>query len=125
VNTHRSSGTFSIEPTFTHNVLNSCALSITAFPAVSGIYDCPYETVEIRIRLSGGIEISEGVYWSMETDDTPIGFSLAIPDVNTQEKSPDNSLHHETWWAGKLTSSDPITRKKLWGLLVMTSKEKG
>jgi SSS family solute:Na+ symporter len=82
-------------------------------------------TVEIRIRLSGGIEISEGVYWSMETEDTPIGFNLAIGDVDTQDKSPDNSLHHETWWAGKLTSGDRNTRKKFWGLLVMTSKEKG
>ncbi len=81
-------------------------------------------TVEIRIRLNGGIEISEGIYWSMDTGDTPIGFNLAIGDVDTQHKSPDNILHHETWWAGKWNSSDPNTRKKYWGLLVMTSKKK-
>ncbi len=82
-------------------------------------------TVELRVRLNGGIEISEGVYWSMETEDTPIGFNLSIGDVDTQDKSPDNSLHHETWWAGKWTSDDRNTRKKFWGFLVMTSKENG
>lgn len=81
-------------------------------------------TVEIRIRLNGGIEIAEGVYWSAEMEDTPIGFNLAVGDVDTRDKSPDNSLHHETWWAGKMTGGNGEPRKKFWGLLIMTSKEK-
>ncbi len=81
-------------------------------------------TVEIRIRLQGGIEIREGVYWSPEEEDTPIGFNLAIGDVDTMDRSPDFSLHHETWWAGKLTDGSDGLRKKFWGILILTAQEK-
>ena len=55
-------------------------------------------TVELRIRLDGGIEITEGGYWADGMADTPIGFNLSIGDVDTEDKSPDGLLHHETWW---------------------------
>ena len=82
-------------------------------------------TVELRIRLDGGIEITDGGYWLDGMADTPIGFNLAIGDVDTEDKSPDGLLHHETWWAGKLTPRDRTPRVKLWGVLVLTSQRKG
>ncbi len=82
-------------------------------------------TVELRIRLDGGIEITQGGYWLDGMADTPIGFNLAIGDVDTEDKSPDGLLHHETWWAGKLTPRDRAPRLKLWGVLVLTSQRKG
>lgn len=81
-------------------------------------------TVEIRIRLDGGIEVEKGRFWSVEDPDTVIGFNLAIGDVDSQEKSPDGLLHHETWWAGKWAEEEGSPRKKYWGLLVMTSNRK-
>ena len=81
-------------------------------------------TVEIRIRLDGGVEIQEGEYWTMGMADTPIGFNLAVGDVDKAEDSPDGLLHHETWWAGKLTDRGDGLRAKVWGVLVMTSREK-
>jgi len=81
-------------------------------------------TVEVRIRLDGGMEIREGEYWTDGTPDTPIGFNLAIGDVDEAEKSPDGLLHHETWWAGKTVQRGPGPRAKLWGVLVLTSKAK-
>lgn len=81
-------------------------------------------TVEVRIRLDGGMEIREGAYWSNEMPDTPIAFNLAIGDVDEAEKAPDGLLHHETWWAGKTVRRDSGPRVKLWGALVLTSKEK-
>lgn len=79
-------------------------------------------TVELRIRLEGGFEISEGSYWEDGMPDTPIGFNLAIGDVDFEKNSPDGLLHHETWWAGKLTPRDGTRRLKLWGVLVLTSQ---
>ncbi|MDA0349173.1 MAG: hypothetical protein O3C43_17845 [Verrucomicrobia bacterium] len=81
-------------------------------------------TVEVRIRLNGGIEIGDGVYWSDNNPDTPIGFNLSIGDVDGVEKSPDGLLHHETWWAGKWSEGINEPKRKFWGLLIMTSKEK-
>ena len=80
--------------------------------------------VEVRIRLEGGIEIEEGTFWSIGKPDTVMGFNLSIGDVDTFDKSPDGRLHHETWWAGKLTQGDQNSRKKFWGLLVLTSEHK-
>jgi SSS family solute:Na+ symporter len=80
--------------------------------------------VEVRILLNGGIEIEEGIFWSMDKPDTVIGFNLSIGDVDGQDKSPDGRLHHETWWAGKMTSGDGESRRKYWGILIMTSKER-
>ncbi len=81
-------------------------------------------TVEIRIRLEGGIGVEEGRFWSVDDPDTAIGFNLAVGDVDTQEKSPDGLLHHETWWAGKMTGESELPRKKYWGLLILTSNRK-
>lgn len=81
-------------------------------------------TVEARIRLDGGVEISEGQFWTDGMPDTPIGFNLAIGDVDEAEMSPDGLLHHETWWAGKTVQPDSGPRLKLWGALVLTSKPK-
>ncbi len=81
-------------------------------------------TVELRIRLDGGIEITEGGYWADGMADTPIGFNLSIGDVDTEDKSPDGLLHHETWWAGKMTPRNRTPRVKLWGALVLTSQRK-
>lgn len=81
-------------------------------------------TVEIRIRLEGGIEIEEGKYWSANDTNTVIGFNLAIGDVDAREAAPDAPLHHETWWVGKWTKGNHSPRVKYWGLLVLTSKEK-
>ena len=81
-------------------------------------------TVEARIRLHGGIEIGEGRYWSTDAPDTPIGFNLAVGDVDRPENSHRGLLHHETWWAGKMSSDDRGTRSKLWGVLVLTSKQR-
>ena len=80
-------------------------------------------TVEIRLRLEGGVEIRDGAYWTMGMADTPIGFNLAVGDVDTAENSPDGLLHHETWWAGKLTDHSDGSRVKFWGVLVLTSEE--
>ena len=79
-------------------------------------------TVEVRIRLDGGMEIREGEYWLDGMPDTPIGFNLAIGDVDEAEKAPDGLLHDETWWAGKTVPRDSGPRVKLWGVLVLTSK---
>ncbi len=79
-------------------------------------------SVELRIRLDGGIEIEEGKYWADGMPDVPIGFNLAVGDVDTPDKSPDGLLHHETWWAGKTVPSGDGARVKLWGTLVMTSR---
>lgn len=79
-------------------------------------------TVEVRIRLDGGMEIQEGQYWTDGMPDTPIGFNLAIGDVDEAAMSPDGLLHHETWWAGKTVQQDSGPRVKLWGALVLTSK---
>ena len=81
-------------------------------------------TVEVRIRLDGGMEIRKGEYWTHGMPDTPIGFNLAIGDVDEAEKAPDGLLHHETWWAGKTVQRDSGPRVKLWGVLILTSKEK-
>ena len=81
-------------------------------------------TVEVRIRLDGGMEIREGEYWADGMPDTPIGFNLAVGDVDEPEKTPDGLLHHETWWAGKTVRQGSGPRVKLWGVLVLTSKEK-
>ena len=81
-------------------------------------------TVEVRIRLDGGMEIREGEYWTDGMPDTPIGFNLAVGDVDEAEKAPDGLLHHETWWAGKTVQRASGPRVKLWGVLVLTSKEK-
>lgn len=81
-------------------------------------------TLELRIRLDGGIEISEGRYWADGMADTPIGFNLAVGDVDTPDKSPDGLLHHETWWAGKTIESSAGSRVKLWGVLVLTSERR-
>lgn len=81
-------------------------------------------TVEVRIRLDGGMEISESEYWADGMPDTPIGFNLAVGDVDEAEKTPDGLLHHETWWAGKTVRQGPGPRVKLWGVLVLTSSEK-
>ena len=81
-------------------------------------------TVEVRIRLDGGMEIREGEYWADGMPDTPIGFNLAVGDVDEPEKTPDGLLHHETWWAGKTVRQGSGPRLKLWGVLVLTSKEK-
>lgn len=81
-------------------------------------------TVEVRIRLEGGMEIQDGVFWSVDQPDTVIGFNLSIGDVDGQDKSPDGRLHHETWWAGKWTQGDPNKRVKYWGLLILTSQSK-
>lgn len=81
-------------------------------------------TVEIRLRLEGGIEIAEGEYWSLEKVDTPIGFNLSIGDVDTVSKSSDGPLHHETWWAGKWSDGIGKPRVKFWGILVMTGSAK-
>ena len=81
-------------------------------------------SVELRIRLTGGIEIAEGKYWTDGDDDMPIGFNLAVGDVDTEDKSPDGLLHHETWWAGKMTPLNETPRAKLWGALVLTSQRK-
>ena len=56
--------------------------------------------------------------------DTPIGFNLSIGEVDTEDKSPDGLLHHETWWAGKMTPRNRTPRVKLWGTLVLTSQRK-
>jgi len=80
--------------------------------------------VEVRIRLDGGIEVEEGIYWSVNKPDTVIGFNLSIGDVDGPDKSPDGLLHHETWWAGKWSQGDQYTRKKFWGLLILTSEAK-
>lgn len=81
-------------------------------------------TVEVRIRLDGGIEIEKGNFWSTDKPDSVIGFNLSIGDVDTVDNSPDGRLHHETWWAGKWASGDENTRRKFWGLLVLTSQSK-
>lgn len=81
-------------------------------------------TVEARIRLDGGLEIREGEFWTDGMPDTPIGFNLAIGDVDEAEKAPDGRLHHETWWAGKTIPQESGPRLKLWGALVLTSKER-
>lgn len=81
-------------------------------------------SVELRIRLDGGIEIADGTYWSDGAADTPIGFNLAVGDVDLAADSPDGLLHHETWWAGKMTPRGEAPRAKLWGVLVMTSQRK-
>ena len=81
-------------------------------------------SVELRIRLIGGIELTDGEFWTDGADDMTIGFNLAVGDVDTQDKSPDGLLHHETWWAGKTTSRNRSPRVKLWGVLVLTSKRK-
>ena len=81
-------------------------------------------TVELRIRLDGGMEIREGKYWTQGMPDTPIGFNLAVGDVDEAEKAPDGLLHHETWWAGKTVQRDSGPRVKLWGVLILTSREK-
>ena len=81
-------------------------------------------SVEIRIRLDGGIEIGEGQYWTPGTPDTPIGFNLSVGDVDAEEQSYEGRLRHETWWAGKMSRGTPETRAKLWGVLVMTSQER-
>ncbi|MDE0262381.1 MAG: hypothetical protein OXJ37_08270 [Bryobacterales bacterium] len=81
-------------------------------------------TVEVRIRLDGGMEVREGEYWTDGMPDTPIGFNLAIGDVDGAEMSPDGLLHHETWWAGKTVRQGSGPRLKLWGALVLTSKAK-
>ena len=82
-------------------------------------------TVELRIRLDGGIEITDGGYWGDGMPDTPIGFNLSIGDVDTEDRSPDGLLHHETWWAGKMSARNRTPRVKLWGVLVLTSQRKG
>ena len=81
-------------------------------------------TMEARIRLDGGVEIGEGEYWADGMADSPIGFNLAIGDVDEAEKAPDGLLHHETWWAGKTVRRDGGPRVKLWGVLVLTSNER-
>ena len=81
-------------------------------------------TVELRIRLDGGIEITDGAYWTDGTADTPIGFNLSIGDVDTEDKSPDGLLHHEIWWAGKMSDRNRTPRVKLWGVLLLTSQRK-
>ena len=81
-------------------------------------------TVEIRILLDGGIEIGAGQYWSPEHADTPIGFNLAVGDVDSPDKSPDGLLHHETWWAGKTTDRSDGGRVKFWGVLWLTASER-
>lgn len=80
--------------------------------------------VEVRIRLNGGIEIEEGVFWATDKPDTVVGFNLAVGDVDGPDKSPDGRLHHETWWAGKWIKGGPSNRVKFWGLLVLTSQSK-
>lgn len=80
--------------------------------------------VEFRIRLDGGIEITDGGYWAAGDADTPIGFNLVVGDVDLPENSPDGLLHHETWWAGKTTPRGQAARAKLWGVLVLTSQRK-
>lgn len=79
-------------------------------------------TVELRLRLQGGVEIAENVYWSTDKTDTAVGFNLSIGDVDSERHSPDGLLRHETWWAGKRDQSEP--RIKQWGVLVLTSKQK-
>ncbi len=79
--------------------------------------------IEVGIRLNGGIEIGDGRYWAMGDPDTPIGFNLAVGDVDRFENSPDGLLHHETWWAGKTIRDEAGARSKLWGVLVMTSEQ--
>ena len=81
-------------------------------------------SVEIRLRLDGGIEIAKDQFWEDGMPDTPIGFNLAVGDVDTPDKSPDGLLHHETWWAGKTVAGEGGTRVKLWGVLVLTSRER-
>ncbi len=81
-------------------------------------------TMELRIRLDGGIEIRNGEYWTDGMPDTPIGFNLAVGDVDEAEKAPDGLLHHEVWWAGKTIQTDAGPRTKLWGVLVLTSAAK-
>lgn len=81
-------------------------------------------TMELRLRLDGGLEIADGQHWKDGMADTPIGFNLAIGDVDTPDKSPDGLLHHETWWAGKTVEVEDGTRVKPWGVLVLTSKQR-
>ncbi len=81
-------------------------------------------TMELRLRLDGGVEIRDGEYWTDGMADTAIGFNLAVGDVDEAEKAPDGLLHHETWWAGKTVQPDSGPRVKLWGLLVLTAREK-
>ncbi len=81
-------------------------------------------TMELRIRLDGGMEIREGEYWTDGMPDMPIGFNLAVGDVDEAEKAPDGLLHHETWWAGKTMRPESGPSVKLWGVLVLTSREK-
>ena len=76
--------------------------------------------VEVRIRLEGGIEIAEGEYSSVDWADAPIGFNLALGDVDKPENSCLGRLHHETWWVGKTSKGKPEERVKLSGVLLMT-----
>jgi len=79
-------------------------------------------SVEMRMRLQGGVEIAEGVYWSLDQRDTVVGINLSIGDVDEERHSPGRLLRHETWWAGKRDETEP--RNKQWGMLVFTAKRK-
>lgn len=79
-------------------------------------------TLELRLRLQGGVEIAEDVYWSLDQPDAVVGFNLSIGDVDDERHSPGGLLRHETWWAGKRDQSEP--RNKQWGMLVFTAKRK-
>ncbi len=79
-------------------------------------------TMELRLRLEGGVEIAEGEYWSMDQADMVVGFNLSIGDVDEERHSPGGLLRHETWWAGK-RDKDGL-RNKQWGLLILSGKQK-